>query len=179
MKLLLAGVWAVVITLGAGYGAMSWKLSQVETEEKPKLEGLKYTSLPTMSVPVVDRGKVEGYVVVRMVYTADSAVLRALASEPDAFITDEIFRTIYANAETDFGKLARLDLTELAEGAKTRVNERMGDAVIKDLLVDGLNYIDLNSPDAAQAAAAAGARGAGGGAAEGTFARSSHASSSH
>lgn len=155
MKLFIVGIWAVIVTLGAGYGAASWKLSQTATEEKPKLEGLKYTSLPTMSIPVIDRGKVEGYVVVRMVYTADTAVLNAMASEPDAFITDEIFRTIYATAETDFGKLARLDLVQLADDAKARVNERMGDSVVQDLLVDGLNYIDMNAPDGGKAAAKA------------------------
>lgn len=147
MKAFLVGVWAVVVTLGAGYAAATLKLEAGETDVKPKLEGLKYTSLPTMSVPVVDDGKVEGYVVVRMVYTADSAILRALASEPDPFITDEIFRTIYAEAEVDFGKLARLDLGALADEAKARVNERMGDAVVQDLLVDGLNYISLDDPD--------------------------------
>ena len=113
-------------------------------------------------MPVVEQGKVEGYVVVRMVYTADAAVLRSLASEPDPFLTDEIFRTLYATAETDFGNLARLDLNTLADGVKARVNERMGAEVVQDLLVDGLNYIDLANPDGmrdvAGAARAAGVR---------------------
>jgi hypothetical protein len=155
MKPLIVGIWAIAVTLGAGWGAASLALSRTQTEEKPMLEGLQYTSLPTMSIPVIDRGKVEGYVVVRMVYTADSAVLKHLAAEPDAFITDEIFRTVYQKAETDFGKLRRLDLATLAEEVKARVNERMGDAVVQDLLVDGLNYIDLNAPDGGKAAAAA------------------------
>ncbi|WP_420392705.1 hypothetical protein [Acuticoccus sp.] len=145
MKLLIVGLWAVVVTLGAGYAAAAFKLQSGADDPKPKLEGLRYTSLPTMSVPVVEDGALAGYVVVRMVYTADAAVLRALAAEPDAFITDEIFRTIYGSAEVDFGQLARLDLAALADGAKARVNERMGDDVIQDLLVDGLNYVNLNA----------------------------------
>lgn len=161
MKALIVGLWAVAVSLGAGWGAASFALSKDETEAKPMLEGLQYTSLPTMSIPVVDRGKVEGYVVVRMVYTVDSAVLKRLSAEPDAFITDEIFRTIYQTAETDFGNLQRLDLAELADKAKVRVNERMGDAVVQDLLVDGLNYIDLNTPDGGRAAAASIAEGEG------------------
>lgn len=152
---LLVGMWAVVVTLGAGYAATTMKMSAEEEEAKPKLEGLRYTSLPTMSVPVVEHGKVEGYVVVRMVYTADAAVLRSLASEPDPFLTDEIFRNLYARAETNFGKLARLDLTNFADEVKTNVNARMGADVVQDLLVDGLNYIDLTDPDAMRKVAAA------------------------
>ena len=152
---LLVGMWAVVVTLGAGYAAASFKLNSVEEEAKPKLEGLRYTSLPTMSVPVVEHGRVEGYVVVRMVYTADAAVLRSLASEPDPFLTDEIFRSLYARAETDFGKLARLDLGNFSEEVRENVNTRMGAEVVQDLLVDGLNYIDLSDPDAMRKVAAA------------------------
>ncbi|RAH98302.1 hypothetical protein DLJ53_26705 [Acuticoccus sediminis] len=152
---LLVGMWAVVVTLGAGYAAASFKLSAGEEDAKPKLEGLRYTSLPTMSVPVVENGRVEGYVVVRMVYTADTAVLRSLASEPDPFLTDEIFRTLYSRAETDFGKLSRLDLTTFAEEVRGKVNERMGAEVVQDLLVDGLNYINLTDPDAMRKVAAA------------------------
>ncbi|WP_108662741.1 hypothetical protein [Acuticoccus kandeliae] len=154
MKLFLVGLWAVCVTLGTGYAVAAWKLNQGEEQETPRLEGLRYTSLPTMSVPVLQNGNVSGYVVVRMVYTADAAVLRALASEPDAFITDEVFRSIYGRAEASFGKLVRFDLASLADEAKARVNERMGADVVQDLLVDGLNYIDLASAPAGEGGAA-------------------------
>jgi len=152
MRLFLAGLWTLCVTLGAGYAVASYKLDEGRQDPAPRLEGLRYTSLPTISVPVVQDGDVTGYVVVRMVYTADAAVLRNLASEPDAFLTDEIFRAIYGRAEVAFGKLVRLDLRSLADGARLRVNERMGDEVVQDLLVDGLNYINLSSPEAAEAA---------------------------
>jgi hypothetical protein len=155
MRLFLVGLWAVCVTLGAGYAVASFKLDAGEEEPAPRLEGLRYTSLPTLSVPVVQDGGVAGYVVVRLVYTADAAVLRNLAAEPDAFISDEVFRAIYGSAEAAFGELVRFDLGALAEEARQRVNERMGDEVVQDLLVDGLNYIDLSSPQAAEAARAA------------------------
>lgn len=143
MKLILVGIWAVCVTLGTGYAVAAWKMGADTNEPEPRLEGLQYTSLPTLSVPVLHEGTVEGYVVVRMVYTADSSVLRTLAAEPDPFISDEVFRALYARAETSFGRLVRLDLGEFAEEVRQRVNERMGDEVVQDLLVDGLNYIDL------------------------------------
>lgn len=147
MKLLFVGLWAVIVTLGTGYAVAAWKLDSGQDDEQPRLEGLQYTSLPTMSVPVLEDGKVQGYVVVRMVYTADTSVLRELAASPDPFISDEVFRTLYARAETAFGRLVRLDLAVFAEDVRQRVNERMGDDVVQDLLVDGLNYIDLARAD--------------------------------
>ena len=130
MKLFLVGLWAVCVTLGAGYAVAAYTLSDIADDDRPRLEGLRYTSLPTMSVPVIEDGKVVGYVVVRLVYTADSAVLRGLAAEPDAFITDEIFRALYGSAEAEFGKLKRIDLGELAETARSGVNSRLGDEVV-------------------------------------------------
>jgi len=152
MKLILVGIWAVCVTLGTGYAVAAWKLGADAEEPEPRLEGLQYTSLPTLSVPVLQDGAVKGYVVVRMVYTADSSVLSNMASEPDPFISDEVFRSLYARAETSFGRLVRFDLGEFAEEVRVRVNERMGDDVVQDLLVDGLNYIDLTQPDAANPA---------------------------
>ena len=145
MKLFLVGLWAVLVTLGAGYAVAAFQLGDTGKHEGPHLEGLRYTSMPTMSIPVIEEGGVTGYVVVRMVYTADAAVLRALSVKPDAFLADEIFRTFYSRSETKTGRLVRLDLEELAETARKNVNERMGDDVVEDLLVDGLNYIDAGT----------------------------------
>ena len=80
--------------------------------------------------------------------------MRDLAAKPDPFITDEMFRALYDRAEIVFGRLGRLDLAALADEVRARVNERMGDDVVADLLVDGLNYIDLTSPEAVAAARA-------------------------
>lgn len=148
MKLVLVGLWAIFVALGSGYAVASWKVDSAGDEAPVKLEGLRYTSLPTMSVPVLGSGEVKGYVVVRVVYTADAATLRLISAEPDPFISDEVFRTLYDRAEIHFGRLARIDLNEFAETVKTGVNKRLGDDVIQDILVDGLNYIDLATVDA-------------------------------
>lgn len=151
MKQIIVGLWAVGVTLGAAYVAATSRMD-APLDDTPRLEGLRYTSLPTLSIPVVEEGRVSGYVVLRLVYTADTAVLNNLASSPDPFLSDEVFRTLYASAETEFGRLKRLDMAAFTEAVRTAVNSRMGDEVIEDLLVDGLNYVDLSDPSAAAAA---------------------------
>lgn len=150
MKAIIVGLWAVLTTVGAGYAVAALQLSGTEEDGAPRLEGLRYTSLPTMSVPVIENGRVEGYAVVRMVYTADSAILRALSAKPDAFISDEVFRALYSRAEMRAGQLARIDLEAFAEETRANVNARMGDEVVQDLLIDGLNYVSApsNAPSA-------------------------------
>lgn len=151
MKLAIIGLWAVLVTVGAGYGMAITRLDAPK-DGGPSIEGLRYTSLPTMSVPVVEGGRVNGYVVVRMVYTADAGMLRSLATPPDPFLSDEVFRNLYARAETRFGALKRIDIDDFSETVRSRVNERLGAEVVEDLLVDGLNYVDLSDPAAAEAA---------------------------
>ncbi len=156
MKSLIVGLWAILVTLGAGYAVSSMNIggsTEVSAEDGPQFETLEYTSLPTLSVPVIHQGGVAGYVVVRIVYTADEAVLQAVASTPDPFLTDEIFRSLYGSAEIEAGRLQPLNLEELAGEVRDRVNERMGDAVVRDLLVHGINYISASDMPAGPAAA--------------------------
>lgn len=147
MKAVIVGIWAVLVTLGAGYAVAQLQIDAPADETTPAADGLNYVSLPTLSVPVVEAGQVSGYVVVRLVYTAEATVLRSLAAKPDAFIADAVFRRLYGNADTLFGRLVRLDLEALAEEARAAVNDRLGDTVVQDILIDGLNYIDLGRQD--------------------------------
>lgn len=152
IRLLIVGVWAVVITVGAGYAGATLRMNAPD-DEGPRFEGLRYSSVPTLSVPVVENGSVSGYVVVRMVYTADAAVLRSLVGPPDSFIADEVFRSLYGSAQTRFGQLRRIDLETFTSNVREKVNARMGGDIIRDLLVDGINYVDLSNPEASEAGA--------------------------
>jgi len=156
MRTVIVGLWAVLVTLGASYAVAQMKIATPDAETAPASDGISYVSLPTLSVPVVEAGRLSGYVVVRLVYTADGTVLHNLAAQPDAFVADEIFRRLYGNAKTRLGSLVRLDLKGLASGARAAVNERLGDDVVQDILFDGLNYIDLarRTASASQRAAA-------------------------
>lgn len=145
-----------MVTLGASYAVSSMNIgatAAVDPADGPSFETLEYTSLPTLSVPVLHQGGVAGYVVVRIVYTADEAVMARIASTPDPFLTDEIFRSLYDRAEIQAGRLQPLNLAELAVDVKERVNARMGDDIVLDLLVHGINYISASDMPAGAAAA--------------------------
>lgn len=141
-KLLMIGIWVCIATICSSYAAAYWASGRAAVEETPYLEGLEYRKLEILTIPMVADGKVQGYVVAKIVYTADAAVLRELKVEPDPFVVDEAFREIYTNGQIEFGKLSKYNLPEITQAIKTNVNERLNYDVVQDILLEGLNYVD-------------------------------------
>jgi hypothetical protein len=142
IKLLFIGLWVCLITLGSSYAAAYWAVGQSGKEEELYLEGLEYRKLPIITVPMISDGAVQGYVVVKLVYTADAALLHEMSVEPDSFVTDEAFREIYTNGVVQFGKLSKYNINEITIAVKEHVNKRLAFEVVQDILVEGLNYIE-------------------------------------
>ncbi len=142
IKLLFIGLWVCLITIASSYAAAYWAVGQSGKEDEVYLEGLEYRKLPTITVPMILEGEVKGYVVAKLVYTADAGLLNEMSVEPDSFVTDEAFREIYTNGVVEFGKLSKYNLNEITLAVKENTNRRMNYEVIQDILVEGLNYIE-------------------------------------
>lgn len=153
MNGVVVGVWACLMTIAAGFGAAQWWSDLPAAREEPYLEGLEYTRLPTISVPMISDGQITGYVVIRLVYTADAGVLNALSIPPDAFVVDEAFREIYTNGRVEFGQIGKYQLNEMIRRIVDAVNARLEADVVRDLLIEGLNYVDRTLPPPSEAPA--------------------------
>jgi hypothetical protein len=89
---------------------------------------------------MIANGAVQGYVVVQFGFTqSDKAA--ALAMPPDAFLLDEAFRIIYTDPKLDFHHLERYDVGNLTRTLVSRVNARLGADVIKEVLVEEINFV--------------------------------------
>jgi hypothetical protein len=145
IKPLLLGLWISVVVAGSSYVVADMKASAIapptDTEEV-YLEGLEYRSLPPLTVPMIGQGEVSGYVVAKLLYTADARALHELPIDPDAFVSDETFRVLYTDARVEFGKVARQDLDGIVATIKQRVNERIGLDLIQDVLLEQVDYVD-------------------------------------
>lgn len=142
IRLVLAGLWVCILTAGTSYAVAYWKENgSVLSAKDDYLDGLQYQKTRVLSVPMVENGAVQGYVVARFVYTADGKALQQLAVPPEPFVVDEAFRRIYADERLDFRKLARYDLSILTAAIKQRVNERMQAEILQDVLVEDFNYV--------------------------------------
>jgi hypothetical protein len=141
IRIVLTGLWASMITVMAGYAAAYWQAGAPPPAPKePYLEGLEFRKLPPITVPMIEDGAVEGYVLAKLVYTADAAHLRAFKLDPEAFIVDEAFSEIYVNGKLTAGSLRKYDLDRLLEDVKQNVNKRIGSELVQEVLVEEINY---------------------------------------
>src|SRR5258705_6096029 len=119
IKLLLTGLWVCILTAGGSYAVAYWKENGSLLDQKEEyLDGLQYQKTRALSVPMVENGSVQGYIVARFVYTVEARTMQQLTVPPDPFVVDEAFRRIYADERLDFMKLARYDLSVLTAAIK-------------------------------------------------------------
>jgi hypothetical protein len=142
IRLLLAGLWVCILTVGTSFTVAYWKENGSLLPPKDEyLDGLQYQKTRALSIPMVENGSVQGYIVARFVYTVDARTLHQLSIPPEPFVVDEVFRRIYADDQLDFRKLGRYDISGLMTAVKQRVNERMQADVVQDVLVEDFNYV--------------------------------------
>jgi hypothetical protein len=142
IKNVMAGFWVCAVTLVSCYAAVTWTMGKPPSEEKGTYEGLQYKKLPPMNIPIIAEGKVQGYVLANLVFTADAKTLREISIPPDAFIQDEIFRYVYADDTLDFRKLSRYNVNGMITNVRERINKRLGAEIVKEILVENFNFVD-------------------------------------
>ena len=143
IRFIMIGAWVLLVALGSSYASAYWAAGAGHAESKqPVLAGLEYRKLPAVTVPMIIDGTVKGYVLAKLVYTADSGVLRALSVDPSVFVVDASFAEIYVNGRVESGRLTKYNLQDMLGRIKAAVNARLNGSVVRDVLVDSLNYID-------------------------------------
>lgn len=144
IKWVFVGLWMPIATAASGYATQYWLNEQLGqgTAQEAKLGGLDYETLKPINVPILKDGALQGYVVAQLVFTADAEVLRSLSVPPHPFLIDEAFRVLYADRALDFQHLERYDLEALTKHLRQSANTRLGDDVIKEVLVEEFNYFD-------------------------------------
>lgn len=141
IKLLGTGLWASLITLGAVFGVLEWQKGKGpgQTAEAEML--LEEYRTKAINVPIIGNGKLQGYMVAQFVFTVDGIAMRKLAVNPEIYVLDEAFKTIYAGDKISFENMKKQDLPVLAKALADNVNKRLGVAIVQEVLIDQLSYI--------------------------------------
>lgn len=146
IKSIAIGVWACLVALGTTYGAAMWSSGTSVAIEVPKSEekltGLEYVKPGPITIPMISDGRLRGYVVAKVVFTADAQTLHDFPVDPQPFVLDETFRRIYTDGKVEFDQMSKYNLNEITAAIKTNVNTRLGSELIQDVLIDELNYVD-------------------------------------
>jgi hypothetical protein len=140
-RLILIGIWVCAITLTSAYATASWLTRGPDgAAAAAQWEGLRYEKTPPINVPMIRNGKLNGYTVVQLVYTADSTQLKAMPVPPGLFVADEALRVLYGDDSIDLDHIQRYDLKSFAATVREKVNVRLESDVIRDVLVEQLSY---------------------------------------
>lgn len=144
IKLVASCVWVSLVTAAAGYEATVWKLqAAAAVAAAPRVEKLQYHKTNTLNVPMIANGAVQGYVVVQFGFT-ETEKAASLPVPPDAFLLDEAFRIIYTDSKLDFHHLEKYDIGNLTRTLVKRVNARLNEDAVKEVLVEEINFVSNN-----------------------------------
>ncbi len=146
-KAILLGLWGCIITLAASYGAMMMAApaKQHKAKKASYFGGLDYVKAPMIGVPIIKDKKLTGYVVAEFVFTIEQKILNSLSVTPEPFLVDAAFRRIYSGATVDIDNMNKLNLDKLLAGLRSDVNKRYGKPIIKEVLVERMNFLPTDS----------------------------------
>ena len=148
MKLVLAGLWVVLVALGAAYGtALYWPSGSSDAKAAAANPSVVLQTQKTrvLNVPMVIDGALRGFVSVQFVFTEDATVLKTLQVPPDVYLLDEAFQAIYSDTALDPHHVEKYDLQKLTARLVKSTNERLGAPLIKDVLIENFAYIDKDT----------------------------------
>lgn len=142
VRLVLLGVWVILVTAGATYGALWLKQTPAEAEQVTE-EDLATESLKTemTSVPIVRGNEIVGYLIIQLTFQANRKTLETLHLEPQPYLIDTAFRVIFASSDTDFRHLRASDLIRLTTEIRDDANARIGKDLIREVLIQQLNFV--------------------------------------
>ncbi|MFA5950147.1 MAG: hypothetical protein WC807_07675 [Hyphomicrobium sp.] len=149
IKLLGIGIWVCAVTLGAAFGVLEWQKGQMHTVEGKAEIKIEQIKTKAINVPIIGEGAIQGYMVAQFVLTVDGNALAKLPVDPQVYLLDEAFKTIYAGERVNFNELKRQDLPALAKMLGENVNKRLGMPIVQDVLIEQLAYIpkkDIREP---------------------------------
>jgi len=142
MKMLILAVWASAITALSSYAVSAWRVSHAAVEQSQVGEReYEYRKTRVINVPIIGDGALLGYVLVQMVYAVDVKAAEKLSVNPEAFVLDYAFRTLYGDPSLDFRHLDKYDITGFAKQISVAMNEKLGAGLIRDVLVQDFSYM--------------------------------------
>ncbi|MFM9938881.1 MAG: hypothetical protein ACKVP7_05230 [Hyphomicrobiaceae bacterium] len=141
IKLITLGLAAVVATLiGCFAGAHQYNASR--NAPKPAAEAeLEIVKLEPITVPIIRKSKIQGYVIVHAAFGATAAEAKRSRNALTLYAGEALFQAIYEDDAFDFSAIKAAQLAALAEKASKLANAKLGRAAIKQVAIENLSLV--------------------------------------
>jgi hypothetical protein len=142
IKFIVAAIWICVVTIGAMIYSFQSSAAKPDAGAEPAFfGGLDYVKTDVISVPVLQKGVINGYFIARLVYTVEPEKMRKLSVPAQSLIIDEVYTYLFSHPETDFSQADKVDIDALRTGIRDSINKRVGDTLIHEVLVEQIDYL--------------------------------------
>lgn len=141
LRLVLIGIWAVIVTAVSAYVTSHFKFLTQSKEAANADLGFDQLSSDLMSVPVIREGEVKGYLIMELAFMANAGLIEQNRLDPLPFMKDAAFQAVFTNEKLDIGNLKKTDIDSLAADIVKEANMKLGSEVVRNVLLQQLNYI--------------------------------------
>lgn len=142
MRQLVAAVWICLVVAGSAYASMTFGLHRLfEHSPKTATETIDTVRAKAISVPIINKDQVLGYVLAGFVARIDSTKAKKASVKVEDFLIDEAFRAIYETEGMNFQDMKKQYIERLTTTIATRINKRFGDDVVKDVLIQEFTFV--------------------------------------
>ncbi|MBV2186833.1 MAG: hypothetical protein KUL88_20105 [Rhizobium sp.] len=142
VKILAAGLWVCLVTLGAVYFTVHMATAPAEiSEEDARKAKLELVRGEPITIPMIADGSVRGYFLGRVSFMMDKEKIKGVELPLTELMTDELFTLLIGNKMVDVSNMASFDVAAFREKIKTDINARLGEGFIEEVLVEQLDYM--------------------------------------
>jgi len=141
VKLLVAGLWVCVVTLGAVYFSVKMATAPAVDPEIARQAGLELVKGEAITIPLIADGKVGGYFLGRISFMMNKEKSKGAELPMTELMTDELFTLLIGNKMIDIAHMADFDVAKFREAIKTDMNKHLGDGFVEEVLIEQLDFL--------------------------------------
>ena len=140
IKFLLVGVWGCLVALGSVYLTQSMNHSPGAEAEQPQKQ-LKLITLKPITVPVLGKEAIDGYLLAVLGINVDSSNFKSSEADAEVILHDIAFRTLYGVEALRYRKPRKADLETISQELKEAMNKRLGVDGVKEVLLQEFSFV--------------------------------------
>lgn len=142
IRQVLAALWICAVVSGSAFASMKFGLHHLfDGSAKPVADTIDNVRARAISVPIMTKDQVMGYVLAGFVARVNTAKAKKHHVRIEDFLIDEGFRAVYETEGMNFQDMKKQYIERLTTTIATRINKRIGDDVVKEVLVQEFTYV--------------------------------------